>query len=40
MSKCSQDTAYRGIVDRIERGALKKDGAGEHSTSHSPVLRH
>jgi Fic family protein len=35
IAKCSQDTAYRDILDLIERGALKKDAAGGRSTSYS-----
>jgi Fic family protein len=37
--KCSQDTAYRDILDLIERGALKKDPGGGRSTSYSLVDR-
>jgi Fic family protein len=35
IAKCSQDTAYRDILDLIERGALKRDAAGGRSTSYS-----
>ena len=35
--KCSQDTAYRDILDLIERGALQKDAGGGRSTSYSLV---
>lgn len=35
--KCSQDTAYRDILDLIERGALCKDAGGGRSTSYSLV---
>jgi Fic family protein len=35
MTKCSQDTAYRDILDLIERGALRKDAGGGRSTSYS-----
>jgi len=35
IAKCSQDTAYRDILDLIERGALKKDSGGGRSTSYS-----
>lgn len=35
MSKCSQDTAGRDIVDLMERGILNKDRAGGRSTSYS-----
>jgi Fic family protein len=34
-AKCSQDTAYRDILDLIERGALQKDPGGGRSTSYS-----
>lgn len=33
--KCSQDTAYRDILDLIDRGALQKDPGGGRSTSYS-----
>ena len=35
LAKCSQDTAYRDIVDLIERGALRRDPGGGRSTSYS-----
>jgi Fic family protein len=35
LAKCSQDTAYRDILNLLERGALKKDPAGGRSTSYS-----
>jgi Fic family protein len=35
IAQCSQDTAYRDIMDLIERGALEKDPAGGRSTSYS-----
>lgn len=35
MTKCSQDTAYRDIVDLLERKVLVKDIAGGRSTSYS-----
>lgn len=35
LSKCSQDTAYRDILDLVDRGALKKDAGGGRSTSYS-----
>ena len=35
IEKCSQDTAYRDILDLIELGVLKKDDAGGRSTSYS-----
>ena len=39
LAKCSQDTAYRDILDLIERGALEKDPGGGRSTSYSIVPR-
>ncbi len=35
IAKCSQDTAYRDILDLIERGALQKDPGGGRNTSYS-----
>lgn len=35
MTKCSQDTAYRDILDLIDKDVLKKDPAGGRSTSYS-----
>jgi Fic family protein len=35
LTKCSQDTAYRDILDLVERGALRKDAGGGRSTSYS-----
>jgi len=35
IAKCSQDTAYRDILDLVERGALEKDPSGGRSTSYS-----
>ena len=35
IEKCSQDTAYRDILDLIDLGALEKDEAGGRSTSYS-----
>jgi Fic family protein len=35
LAKCSQDTAYRDILDLVERGALRKDPGGSRSTSYS-----
>lgn len=35
LAVCSQDTAYRDILDLIERGALKKDMSGGRSTNYS-----
>jgi Fic family protein len=37
LTKCSQDTAYRDILDLVERGALARDTAGGRSTSYSLV---
>ncbi len=37
LTKCSQDTAYRDILDLLERGALRKDPGGGRSTSYSVV---
>ncbi len=38
IAKCSQDTAYRDILDLIDRNALKKDSGGGRSTSYSLVI--
>ena len=38
LAKCSQDTAYRDILDLIERDALRKDSSGGRSTSYSLVI--
>ena len=38
MAKCSQDTAYRDILDLIERGAMQKDPGGGRSTSYSVIF--
>ena len=35
LAKCSQDTAYRDIMDLVERGALRKNPGGGRSTSYS-----
>lgn len=35
LAKCSHDTALRDIEDLVEKGVLKKDGAGGRSTSYS-----
>jgi len=37
LTKSSQDTAYRDIMDLVERGALQKDPGGGRSTSYSLV---
>lgn len=34
LAKCSQDTAYRDILDLVERGVLRKSAAGGRSTSY------
>jgi Fic family protein len=38
LAKCSQDTAYRDILDLVERSALKKDPGGGRSTSYSLLI--
>ena len=35
IAKCSQDTAYRDILDLLRRGVLQKDPGGGRSTSYS-----
>ena len=35
LTRCSQDTAHRDIVDLVNRGILAKDAAGGRSTSYS-----
>ena len=37
LAECSQDTAYRDILDLVSRGALQKNSAGGRSTSYSLV---
>ncbi len=37
MTKCSQDTALRDILDLVDRGILSKDAGGGRSTSYSLV---
>ena len=37
LAKCSQDTAYRDILDLVARGVLSRDEAGGRSTSYSLV---
>ena len=37
LAKCSQDTAYRDILNLVDRGALRKDPGGGRSTSYSVV---
>src|SRR5882672_2515480 len=39
LTKSSQDTAYRDIMDLVERGALRKDEGGGRSTSYSLVAQ-
>lgn len=39
LAKCSQDTAYRDILDLIARGALQKDAGGGRSTSYSIIVK-
>ncbi len=38
IAKCSQDTAYRDILNLINQGALQKDPGGGRSTSYSLVI--
>lgn len=38
LAQCSQDTAYRDVLDLVERGALKKDPGGGRSTSYSLIV--
>ena len=38
LTKGSQDTAYRDILDLVERGALRKDPGGGRSTSYSLIM--
>ena len=38
LAKCSQDTAYRDILDLVDRGILTKDSKGGRSTSYSLVF--
>ncbi|HEY4831812.1 MAG TPA: hypothetical protein VIH61_04550, partial [Waddliaceae bacterium] len=35
ITKCSQDTAYRDILDLVDRGILTKNAEGGRSTSYS-----
>ena len=37
LAKCSQDTAYRDILNLVDQGALQKDIGGGRSTSYSLV---
>ncbi|MBS0649385.1 MAG: Fic family protein [Verrucomicrobia bacterium] len=38
MTKCSQDTAYRDILDLVEKGILTKNPEGGRSTSYSLII--
>ncbi len=38
IAKCSQDTAYRDILNLIELGILQKDAGGGRSTSYSVII--
>jgi Fic family protein len=38
LTEGSQDTAYRDILDLVERGALRKDPGGGRSTSYSLIV--
>jgi Fic family protein len=40
IARCSQDTAYRDILDLVARGALQKDPGAGRSTSYSLVGNH
>ncbi len=35
LAKCSQGTAYRGVLELVERGTLRKDSGGGRSLSYS-----
>jgi Fic family protein len=35
LANCSQDTAYRDVLDLVERGVLRKDPGGGRGTSYS-----
>jgi Fic family protein len=37
LTRCSQDTAHRDIIDLVNRGILAKDSAGGRSTSYSLI---
>jgi len=39
IAKCSQDTAYRDILDLVERGILTKNAEGGRSTSYSLIMQ-
>lgn len=38
LARCSQDTAYRDILNLVERGALRRDPGGGRSSSYSLAL--
>lgn len=38
IAKCSQDAAYRDILNLIDRGVLQKDSDGRRSTSYSLII--
>jgi len=38
LTQSSQDTAYRDILDLVERGALRKDTGGGRSTTYSLII--
>ena len=38
LTKCSQDTAYRDILDLVVRGALRKEPGGGRSTNYSLAI--
>lgn len=38
LTQCSQDSAYRDVLDLVERGALRKDPGGGRSTSYSLII--
>ena len=40
IAKCSQDTAFRDILDLIEKGILRKESAGGRSTSYILANEH
>lgn len=37
LAKCSQDTAYRDILDLVERGGLRRESGGGRSSCYSLV---
>lgn len=39
IAKCSQDTAYRDILDLVAKGALQKDPGGGRSTCYSILVK-